>query len=124
MYVVRKLSLLQCFYKNTQMENLKMMNIFSRLCFRLYALNHLESGGMLTLGHALVPFLLKMSRRNSFYFEILGRVSRQLENFGSQILKNCSAVDGRSSSNSSVRRRPRFEMSVDSSNGELETGLG
>jgi len=67
---------------------------------------------------------LKMSRRNSFYFEILGRVSRQLENFGSQILKNCSAVDGRSSSNSSVRRRPRFEMSVDSSNGELETGLG
>jgi len=49
---------------------------------------------------------LKMPRRNSFHFEILGSVSGQLEHLSRQVLQDCGAVDCGCGSDSSVGRRP------------------
>jgi len=66
---------------------------------------------------------LKMPRRNSFHFEILRSVSGQLEHLSRQVFQDCSAVNRGCGSDSSVGRRPRLKMPVDSSDGKLKTGF-
>jgi len=67
---------------------------------------------------------LEMPGRDSLHFEILGRVSRQLENLSRQVFQDSGTVNGGGGTNSAVGRGPRLEMSVDSSDGKLKTGLG
>lgn len=66
---------------------------------------------------------LQMSGRDSLYFEILGSVSRQLEHLSSQVFQDSRTINSSGGADSSVRRRPRLEMSMNSADGELETGF-
>jgi len=76
----------------------------------------------------LVQFLivadgeLKMTRNDTSLLVIAGSVTSQLENFGSEVLKNGSEVDRGTSTNTlSVVSLPQKTMNT--TDGESETGL-
>lgn len=60
-----------------------------------------------------------MSGGDSSDLEIFGSVSCQFKNFGSQVFKDSSTVDGSSGSDSVSGRDSALEESVNSTNGEL-----
>ena len=62
---------------------------------------------------------LKVSGRDSLHLEVLGCVSSKLQNFGSQVLEDGSAVDCSSCSDSLLSRHSSLDESVDSSDREL-----
>ena len=63
---------------------------------------------------------LNVSWDNSWFFAILGSITSELENFSSEVLKDCSEVNWGSSSNSWCRSW-LLKESCDSSNWELES---
>jgi len=67
---------------------------------------------------------LEMAGRDTLHLEILGGVSGELENLGSQVLQHGSAVHGSGGTNTAVRRNTGLEESVDSSDRELQTRTG
>lgn len=66
---------------------------------------------------------LQMSWSNSLDFEIFGCVTCKLENLSSQVLKNGSAINCGSSSNSIVSANFALQESMDSSNWELNSKI-
>ena len=62
---------------------------------------------------------LQMSWGDSLDLKIFGSVTGELKNLSGQVLKDGSAVNCGSSSNSAVGADSRLEESMDSSNGEL-----
>ena len=62
---------------------------------------------------------LEMSWSDSLDLKILGGVTSELENLSGQVLKDGSAVNGGSGSNSAVGTHSALQDSVDSSNWEL-----
>ena len=61
----------------------------------------------------------QMSRRDSLDLEVLGSVTSELENFGGEVLKDGSTVDGRGGTDSAVGAHSALQESVDSTDGEL-----
>ena len=66
---------------------------------------------------------LKMPWGNSLDLQILGSVSRQLEDLSGQILQHSSTIDCSSGTNSAVRSDSALEESVQTTDRELETSL-
>ena len=64
----------------------------------------------------------QVSRSDSLNLEILRSISSELKNLSGEVLKDSSAVDGRSSSYSGVGTDSALKESVDSTNGELNKG--
>jgi len=62
---------------------------------------------------------LQMSGRDSLHLQVLGSVTGELKNLSGEVLKDSSAVNCRSSSDSAVGADSALQESVDSSNGEL-----
>lgn len=67
---------------------------------------------------------LQVARRDTLHLEVLARVSGQLQHLGRQVLEDRGRVDGRCGTHALVGVHPRLEESVDTSDGELKTGLG
>lgn len=65
---------------------------------------------------------LQMTRRDTLHFEILGRVSCQFQQFGSEVLEDGAHVDGCFRSDADIVLCTRLEVTVNSSNGELRVG--
>jgi hypothetical protein len=65
-----------------------------------------------------------MSRRDSLDLEILARIPCQLQDFGCKILENSRSVDGSCRSNAVSLVNRLFKKTVDTTDGELQTGLG
>jgi hypothetical protein len=63
----------------------------------------------------------QVSRCDSLNLKIFRGISSELKNLSSEVLKDSSAVDGRSSSYSRVGTDSALKESVDSSDGELKT---
>jgi hypothetical protein len=67
---------------------------------------------------------LQMARCNTLYFQIFAGISCQLEYFGRQVFQNGRRVDGRRGSDSVSLVDRVFQEPVDTTDGELKTGLG
>lgn len=61
----------------------------------------------------------QVSWRDSLHLKVLGGVTGQLQDLGSEVFEDGSAVDGRSGTDSAVGTHSRFQESMDSSDGEL-----
>ncbi len=62
---------------------------------------------------------LQVSGRNTLDFQVLACVSRQFEYFSSQILENGGTVNSSFGSNADILQGTRFEVPVDTADGEL-----
>jgi len=63
---------------------------------------------------------LEVARGDTLHLQVLAGVARKLQHLGSQVLKDRRRVDGRRRSDTAVGGDPRLQLSVDSTNGELE----
>jgi len=60
---------------------------------------------------------------DAFKTKILGRISSELQNFGSEILQNGSCIHGGFCSNSDVVLRALLQVTMDTADGELQPCL-
>lgn len=63
---------------------------------------------------------LQVSWRDTLHAQILGRVARQLEHLGGEVLQNGRCVDGGLSTDTHVVLRAVLQVTVDTADGELE----
>jgi len=64
---------------------------------------------------------LKVSWCDTFDLQVLGSVTSQLEDLGSKVLKNGARVHGSGRTDTVVRLNARFEITVNTTDGELKT---
>ena len=62
---------------------------------------------------------LQVTGSDSLHLEVLAGVAGELKHLSSEVLKDCSSVDGRSGADTAVRADSALQESVDSSHGEL-----
>lgn len=67
---------------------------------------------------------LQVARRDTLHLEVLARVTRQLKHLRRQVLEDRRRVHRRRGTDALVGVHPRLEESVDTSDGELQAGLG
>ena len=67
---------------------------------------------------------LEMPWGDSLHLKILGRVSGQLENLGGEVLEDCGRVDGGGASDAATLGGPALQVTVDTTDRELKSGLG
>ena len=62
---------------------------------------------------------LQVTGSYSLHLEVFAGVAGELKHLSSEVLKDCSSVDGRSGADTAVRADSALQESVDSSHGEL-----
>lgn len=62
---------------------------------------------------------LKMTRSDTLDFQVLGSISSELENLGGQVLHDGCGVHGSCSSDTLLHRNTLFQVSMNTTNGEL-----
>ena len=67
---------------------------------------------------------LEMPWGDSLHLKILGRVSGQLENLGGEVLEDGGRVDGGGASDAATLGGPALQVTVDTTDRELKSGLG
>lgn len=67
---------------------------------------------------------LQVARSDTLHLEILTGVTGQLQNFGGEVLENGSAVDGSGGTDTTVRGGSVLQMTMDTSDGKLQTSTG
>lgn len=67
---------------------------------------------------------LQVARCDTLHLEVLARVTRQLEHLGGQVLEDRGRVHRRCGTHALVRVHPRLEESMNTTDGELQAGLG
>ena len=63
---------------------------------------------------------LQVTWRDSFHLQVLACVASELEHLRGEVLKNCSSVDSRCCTDTTVSTHSALQESVNSSNGELK----
>ena len=67
---------------------------------------------------------LQVARRDALDLEVLGGITGQLEDFGTKVLKDGGAVDSGSGTDSVVGGDTALQVTVNTTDGELKSGLG